>query len=275
MFRKAIFAMLFATSLFGIVSCNSAPADADVLIETSKGDIYVKLYDETPKHKENFLKLAKEGFYDGTTFHRVINEFMIQGGDPNTKDNSGPAGVGGPGYTLEREILPKYYHKAGALAAARQSDVVNPNWESSGSQFYIVTGKKMSDAELDNIDTQMRMMIDGHCRAQWEAVPANGWVREIDLDALQASNPDSFAIVNAKIQENYAAFRAKWPKLEFTPEMRNVYKTQGGTPFLDASYTVFGEVVQGMEVVRQIEHMPTRPGDVPVEEIKVTMKVLK
>lgn len=273
--KKLTYVMLALATALGLNGCDKAPEGADVKISTDQGDIYVKLYDETPKHKENFLKLAKEGFYDGTTFHRVIKEFMVQGGDPNTKDNSGPAGQGGPGYTLQREILPQFFHKAGALAAARMPDQANPNWESSGSQFYIVVGKPSNDAELDAIEQQMGMMMDSHISAQWQADPKNGWVRMIDLQALQTRNPDSFALVDARIKQEFGDFRKGWPTLKFTPEQREVYKTKGGTPFLDGSYTVFGEVVEGMEVVNAIAKVQTNPGDAPQKEIKMTVKVIE
>ena len=122
---------------------------------------------------------------------------------------------------------------------------------------------------------QMSMQIDAHVRSQWEANPKNGWIREIDLDGLRVSNPDSFALVNGNIQKEYAAFRGQWPKFNLTPELKNVYKTQGGAPFLDGSYTVFGEVIQGMEFVRQIENTPVAGANQPVKEVKMTVTVLK
>ncbi|HEX2898114.1 MAG TPA: peptidylprolyl isomerase [Bacteroidia bacterium] len=275
MSKKLILATLVLFTALAFSGCESAPAGADVKISTDYGNIYVKLYDETPKHKENFLKLAKAGFYNNTTFHRVIKEFMIQGGDPNTIDNSGPAGQGGPGYTLPREIVPQFYHKKGALAAARMPDQANPNWESSGSQFYIVVGKKWTDEEMNNMEQSLAMTIDSHVSAQWQADPKNGWVRTIDLQALQASNPDSFALVDARIKEEYGAFRKTWPTFQLTPQQREVYKTTGGTPFLDGTYTVFGEIVGGMEVVDEIGKAETQAGDVPSKEIRMTVEALK
>ena len=274
MIKKVILSAIVALSVIGFSGCESAPEGADVKITTDFGNIYVKLYDETPKHKENFLKLAKAGFYDNTTFHRVMKEFMIQGGDPNTIDNSGPAGQGGPGYTLPREIQSQFFHKKGAFAAARMPDQANPNWESSGSQFYIVVGKKWTDEEMDGMEQQVGMMIDSHVSAQWQSDPKNGWVRTIDLQALQTNNPDSFAIVDARIKEEFGAFRSQWPTFKLTPQQREVYKTIGGTPFLDQTYTVFGEVVGGMEVVDEMINVETQPGDVPTKEIRMTVKAL-
>ena len=275
MIKKLFFATVLLTAVLLTGGCEKAPADADVKISTDYGVIYVKLYNETPKHKENFMKLAGEGFFDETTFHRVIKEFMVQGGDPNTKNNSGPAGQGGPGYTLPREILPQFFHKKGAVAAARMPDQANPTWESSGSQFYLVVGKKFTDEEMDQMEQQAAMMIESHVSAQWQADPKNGWVRTVDLQALQASNPDSFAIVDGRIKQEYGDFRKAWPTFKLTPEQREVYRTVGGTPFLDATYTVFGEVVGGMEVLDEIAKVQTQPGDVPVKEIKMTVKTLK
>ncbi len=130
----------------------------NVLMKTNCGDIKIILYDETPLHRDNFIKLVNEGFYDSLLFHRVINEFMIQGGDPNSKNSSSDKtlGNGGPGYTISAEINLKYYHKKGALAAARLSDNINPDKKSSGSQFYIVHGRKFKSEELNTIGIRMK-----------------------------------------------------------------------------------------------------------------------
>ncbi|MEM7037627.1 MAG: peptidylprolyl isomerase [Bacteroidota bacterium] len=271
---------LLALTMFSLAvvltGCGGAPAGADVKIVTDLGDIYIDLYDETPQHKENFLKLAKAGFYDGTSFHRIIKDFMIQGGDPNTKEgNTGAFGTGGPGYTVPREIVKGRYHKKGALAAARQGDMVNPEWNSSGSQFYIVDGKPWSDNELNDIQAQIGSMIDAHVRRRWEGDPKNAWFRTVDLQALQTSNPDSFAVVNDRVQREYGAFRATWPKMEITPAAREVYKTKGGTPALDGMYTVFGEVLSGMDVIDAIAGTTTGANDVPEKAIRMTVEVLK
>ncbi|MFN8395133.1 MAG: peptidylprolyl isomerase [Bacteroidia bacterium] len=272
---KKFLAPLFGLALaFGMSGCESAPEGADVKVSTDYGSFYIDLYDDTPKHKENFLKLAKEEFFNGTTFHRVIKEFMIQGGDPNTKDGSGPAGEGGPGYELDREILPQHFHKYGAVAAARTPDQANPTWKSSGSQFYVVVGKKWTDEELNAMEAQIPQMIDQHVFGQWQADPKNGWLQLINLENLQASNPDSFAIVDARIKQEYGAFRSQWPMFKLTPEQRELYKTKGGTPFLDNMYTVFGEVVGGMEVVDEISKVQTASMDAPAKEIKMTIEVL-
>ena len=192
-----------------------------VIVSTDLGDITLVLYNETPGHRDNFIKLAESGFYDGTIFHRVIKDFMIQGGDPASKNATPQAslGNGGPGYTIPAEFNPKLYHKKGALAAARMGDNVNPKKESSGSQFYIVDGKTTPEAEL----------------------------------------------------KAYAA-RAK---KTFTPEQIKTYTTIGGTYFLDGSYTVFGEVIKGMDVVEKISDLPTGSADRPVKDIKIKVTVIK
>ncbi len=238
--------------------------DAKVLIHTSEGDIEVQLYGDTPKHQENFLKLAKEGYYDGTLFHRVINEFMVQAGDPDSK--GAPAdkhlGQGGPGYQIDAEIVyPRHFHKRGALAAARTGDQVNPERKSSGSQFYIVTGKKYSAAELDQMENQMKMgemqnvfyKLAGERQAEIQQMQAKG-----DREGLQ------------KLQEQLIAeAEQKVGNVKLTEAQREAYTTVGGTPFLDNQYTVFGEVTKGMDIVEKIEKTKTGAQDRPVADIKI------
>lgn len=181
-----------------------------VKITTSKGEMVIYLYDETPKHQANFLKLVQEGFYDSTTFHRIMQYFMVQGGDPLTREDSTRplGGTGGPGYTIPAEFIESKFHKKGALAAARQPDQVNPKKASSGSQFYIVQGRKFTAYELGQIEKQMQ----------------------------QRRNDTSFHFSAAQI---------------------TAYTTTGGYPFLDGDYTVFGEVIQGMDVIDSLAAVPT------------------
>lgn len=188
-----------------------------VLISTNMGDIRVRLYDETPQHRDNFLKLAEEGFYDNTLFHRVIRDFMIQGGDPNSKTAQPGAvlGGGGPGYTIPAEI--RMPHVRGTLAAARLPDQANPQRASSGSQFFIVQGQPQTDESLDIWEQRLRT--------------------------------------------------------KFSPEWRERYKKMGGTPQLDNQYTVFGEVVSGLEVLDKIAAVPCDGNDRPLEDIRMTVKV--
>lgn len=193
----------------------------DVELQTSYGNIVLRLSDSTPLHRDNFLKLVKTGYYDSVLFHRVIQNFMIQSGDPNSKiaERGKPLGNGGPGYTVPAEFRTSLFHKKGMLAAARMGDNVNPEKASSGSQFYIVKGKVFTDAGLDSLETYR----------------LNG--RKIPL------------------------------------QHREIYKTIGGTPHLDQAYTVFGEVVTGLDVVDKISITVTSKGpdiDRPLEDIKIT-----
>ena len=192
----------------------------DVLIQTTMGDIVIRLSDSTPLHRDNFLKLAKVGYYDSVLFHRVINEFMIQSGDPNSRRAIAgqPLGNGGPGYTIPAEFRTTLFHKKGAIAAARMGDNVNPQKASSGSQFYIVQGRVFSDAGLDSLETY---------RLNGRKIP---------------------------------------------PDQRAVYKTIGGTPHLDQNYTVFGEVVKGLDVVDKIAAVQTSKGndaDRPLQDVRL------
>ncbi len=244
--------------------------DAKVLIHTSEGDIEILLYGDTPKHQANFLKLAKEGYYDGTLFHRVINEFMVQAGDPDSK--GAPAGKalgqGGPGYQIDAEfVYPKHFHKRGALAAARTADQVNPERKSSGSQFYIVTGKVYSAAELNQMEMQMKQS------AMQGVFYKLAGERRAEIMKMQQEGDQAGLM---KLQEELIAMaEAQTPDANLTEEQRNVYTTEGGTPFLDNQYTVFGEVTNGMDVVSKIEKTKTGANDRPQTDVKIlSMEIL-
>lgn len=231
---------LLAT-LIPAAAFSAEPESKDVTVEmtTTEGTVTLLLYGDTPRHLENFVKLAREGYYDGLLFHRVINEFMVQAGDPNSRD-AAPGqhlGDGSPDYKIEAEIVyPRHYHKRGALAAAREGDEVNPGRASSGSQFYIVTGRRYTPVELDRLE--MKVM-----RAQREA------------------------------QANKTA-PADMP-LGFTPGQIDTYTTKGGAAHLDAQYTVFGEVIAGMDVIERIEKAETDSWKRPVNDIRIlSMKVI-
>lgn len=207
---KKLFLFLLIFTTMGLYAQQNA--ETLVLIKTSKGDITAKLYNDTPQHRDNFIKLINQGWYNGSPFHRVISNFMIQGGgNANGKQD--------PGYTVEAEILPHYIHKKGALAAARMGDNVNPERRSSGSQFYIVQGQKY------------------------------------DVNTL--------AMMSQRNQVNY------------TDEQKQTYSTLGGTPHLDGTYTVFGEVVSGFEVIDAIAAVQTGRGDRPVEEVTMEIEILE
>jgi cyclophilin family peptidyl-prolyl cis-trans isomerase len=215
-----------------LVSCNPKLSNGlrkndlhrDVEVITTRGTIVLRLSDSTPLHRDNFLRLAKTGYYDSLTFHRVIRNFMIQAGDPGSKDGHpgkpmSQGGTGGPGYTTPAEFRASLFHHRGVLGAARNNDDVNPTRASSGSQFYITQGKRFTDAGLDSIETY---------RLKGRKIPA---------------------------------------------EQRAVYKEIGGSPHLDGSYTIFGEVVRGMDVVDSIAAQPT--GGPPLDRPKTEVRILK
>jgi cyclophilin family peptidyl-prolyl cis-trans isomerase len=227
--RYKILSALLCLSLIACAQNKSKPTL--VKIYTTEGNIKVLLYDDTPDHKFNFLQLVNNKSYEGLLFHRVIKNFMIQGGDPESRDadTAKVLGSGSIGYNLPAEILfPQHYHKRGALAAARSSDDTNPMKESSGCQFYIVTGKLITDEELDFFEKNVNK-------------------------TLLPKEP-----------------------LKYTEEQRRQYKTFGGTPHLDGNYTVFGEVVEGFDVLEKIQNIPTNPNDRPQKDIKILkVKVVK
>lgn len=237
-----------------------------VRLETTEGNITVKLYDETPKHRDNFIKLAKEGVYDSTLFHRVIKNFMIQAGDPQSKTASDTAtlGSGDVGYTLPAEINPKFFHKRGVLAAARLGDEVNPNRESSGCQFYIVTGRKFSEAQMINMENQMN-------EARLENIfneLARKHMKEI-YKMRKANDTEGLLELQDSLEAQARAQVAKEPALKYTKEQICAYTTVGGAPHLDGSYTIFGEVTEGMDIVDKIEKVKTNRGDRPEKDIRI------
>lgn len=241
--KKLNHTLLAIMALAAIIAFGASPAQAKgpkvevAKVSTEFGDIYLYLYAQTPIHKRNFLELARKGFYNGTTFHRVIPDFMIQGGDPNSKDadplndgSGGPPYTGGPdqqkmsengydSYTIPAEFRPNLYHKPGALAAARTGDNINPQKRSSGSQFYIAVGKVETAARLKDMERRMGTT--------------------------------------------------------FTPEQIKTYTTEGGIPFLDRNYTVFGETLRGMDVVKKVIEVPRNNADRPLNDVKMKVTVKK
>ena len=240
-----------------------------VQIKTMLGDIVVRLYDETPIHRDNFMKLVKEGYYDGTLFNRVIKDFMIQGGDPDSK--GAPAGkmlgVGGPDYTLEAEIKDNLFHKRGALAAARQGDEVNPERRSSGSQFYIVWGQVYNEGQLRQFSKQLRMQ---------KVQAAFNDLASSHRDEIMQMRRDRNRAGLQELQEKLVAeAENKVGKAGLTEEQLKIYSTIGGTPHLDGQYTVFGEVEEGLDVVEMIQSSATGRGDRPVDDIEMKMVVIE
>lgn len=221
--KKIIYALLLL--MFQVPAPAGAAQDEprrEVLLKTDKGDILLALYNETPRHRDNFIRLVKSGYYNGVLFHRVISNFMIQCGDSTTRHAAPGAEVGAysPDYTVPAEIVyPKFFHRRGVLAAARESDDVNPERASSSSQFYIVYGHRFTEDGLDQLQARLDKTTNG--------------------------------------------------KIVLAPETREIYKTLGGTPHLDGQYTVFGEVLSGMDVVKEIQSVETDAKDRPLEDVRI------
>ena len=244
----------------------AASHDATVEFKTTEGDIVLRLYGDTPKHRDNFLKLVKDGYYDGLLFHRVIKDFMVQTGDPDSRNAAKGTmlGTGDPGYTIEAEIVsPKYFNKRGALAAARTGDQVNPERRSSGSQFYIVTGRKFNEQQLKQMEFQlkqqgMQQIFEGLVKQHRDTIMSLR--RAKDQAGLQ------------KLQDELVArTEAEGAAMDYslTPEQREAYMTVGGAPHLDGADTVFGEVISGMDVIEKIEAVATDRNDRPVDDVKI------
>ncbi len=242
-----------------------------VLIQTNYGDMTVLLYDDTPLHRDNFMKLVDSAYFDSLLFHRVINKFMIQGGDPDSK--GAPSGLrlgnGGPGYTLPAEFVPGRYHRRGALAAAREGDEVNPEKRSSGSQFYVVQGKTFTRTDLLAMQESFN-----------EAKKVNYLQQELNKPENKPAMDALVYYRNARMSYQYdSLIRSYDPMCEayldsvgpvkFTEEQLDLYSTVGGTPHLDGGYTVFGEIVEGLEVLNTISTVQTDRYDRPVKDVMI------
>ena len=237
-----------------------------VKLSTSMGDIIVALSDLTPGHRDNFVKNVEDGAYDGVLFHRVIKDFMVQTGDPTSKTagKGEMLGAGDHGEQIPSEIVfPKLYHKRGAIAAARTADAINPEKKSSGSQFYIVTGKICNESELARIEKSMQIK-------QQQAV-FDSLAREHRAEIMNLRrNRDTLGLQtlqNKLIEETENSVKGKLFK--FSPEQKSAYTTIGGTPFLDGEYTVFGEIVEGMDIIDKIQAVATDKNDRPNDDIKI------
>lgn len=264
---------IFLSLLISLVACNSRQGNENtsVLIKTTLGDIRVQLYDSTPIHRDNFIRLIKAGVYDGVTFHRVIQDFMIQSGDPNTRqghDKNKKLSDTLSTYTIPAEIKPEYFHKKGALAAAREGNEVNPEMRSSGTQFYLVQGTRLTDDELDGFERSINNNIK-------QAVFSK-YVRSIS----DSAKLNSITMSNGELQEKASIrmfdYLTSHPDFKIPSDQRQVYKSIGGVPRLDGSYTVFGEVTEGLDVIDRIAAAKTDETDKPVSDIKILkMKIVK
>ena len=240
-----------------------------VLMHTTKGDIKLKLYNETPRHRDNFIQLVKNGQYEGLLFHRVIKDFMIQGGDVTSKNApmNKSLGAGDLGYTIPAEfVYPKYFHKKGALCAARTGDEDNPEKASSASQFYIVTGKVYRESDLKQIEKQLENALKQSIFARLQAE-----YRPKIMELYRSGNKEELAILRDTLigKTELEAERRK-DETKLTEEQKKTYTTIGGVPFLDNQYTVYGEVVEGLETVDAIQNAKTNKQDRPTENIAIT-----
>lgn len=242
--------------------------EIQVAMHTSYGTITLRLYNETPQHRDNFLKLVDEKTYDGLLFHRVIQDFMIQGGDVTSKEAplSKQLGAGDLGYTVPAEFAyPKRFHKKGALAAARTGDAGNPLKASSASQFYIVTGKVYSDAEMKQLEKQRQSLL-----VQSIFNRLQGDYKQKILELYRNGEKDELLILKETlIGKAQLEAESQKDSALLPAELQEAYKTIGGTPFLDNEYTVFGEVIDGMDVIEKIEQTKTNSQDRPLENIMI------
>lgn len=238
-----------------------------ITLNTTCGNIVLRLYDDTPQHRDNFVKLAQSGYFDNTLFHRVIKDFMIQGGDPDSVNapQGTPLGTGGPDYTLPAEIhSPQLFHRRGALCAARTADSVNPERRSSGSQFYIVWGKVYKPAQLRALEQQMCQQYEQNLLGELMRQH-----RDQILELRRERNLAGLHTLQNDLQTQARQLAAEQGRPQFTPEQTQVYTTQGGTPFLDGQYTVFGCVEEGLDVVERIVSVPTHRNDRPKDDVKI------
>jgi cyclophilin family peptidyl-prolyl cis-trans isomerase len=255
----------------------STPVDTLVVLSTRHGSIYLRLFKETPRHRANMFKLVREGFYDSTTFHRVIPGFMIQGGDPNSKDQD-PSndGMGSNGYMVPAEFSNRLVHTAGAVAGAR---IPNPGKMSSGCQFYIVVGGPVTNKQLDDYLTNKQQQVIQEKPEEWnqylqQEVAQSGDAFVLDqakADQLKASNPDSLNRVYNRVISRFVQRHFTYT---YTPEVRARYEQLGGVPHLDFDYTVFGETLMGLEVVKKIVSEPRSGSDRPLQEVRLSARLL-
>jgi peptidyl-prolyl cis-trans isomerase B (cyclophilin B) len=267
---KNKFIISLSIVLYSLMTSCAQDKDYVVTIKTNQGDMVAILYDETPKHKENFIKLAKQHYFDSLLFHRIIPGFMIQGGDPDSKKATpGQAlGTGGPGYTVPAEFNSKFFHEKGALSAARLGDWQNPDKRSSGSQFYIVQGIKISEAEMKldmgAFNNALMIMLQN---------PSNKGLQD-SLSQLYYSG-DMAAYQKRVVELVPRIEKATGAKLtkDVPADKLKAYTTVGGTPHLDGGYTVFGKVIKGLEVIDKIAAQPKDQADRPVDDIRMLVTV--
>lgn len=250
-----------------------------IQISTTYGDIQIKLFNETPLHKANFLKLVREHFYDSLLFHRIIAGFMIQGGDPDSKlaDSKKFLGDGDLKYTIPAEFVSTLCHKKGMLCAARNGDDVNPTKASSACQFYIVQGKVRNDKELKDYERRINREVINKLKETYFSDSKNIWLQEKINHFKSIPNADSLLFYSRILDEKIDVLldQTQTPYYKFPTEHKAIYKTIGGTPQLDNNYTIFGEVILGLEVIDKIAGAITNKDDRPIVDIRMTMSIIK
>lgn len=267
--------LFFIVSIALLMSCQNkvelGKKNRIVEIQTEFGAIKIQLYDQTPEHRDNFVKLAHQHFFDGCLFHRVIDGFMIQGGDPDSKEAKPGQrlGEGGPGYQIPAEIHSELFHKKGVIAAAREGDDVNPEKKSAGSQFYLAQGKVYTHAELDSLlvklNSKLKTQIFTHIQND-NAELLSKYQMDGEVDKL------SNVIERIQFQVDSVYLKSK---IVFSDEQVNAYTSIGGIPHLDGNYTVFGEVIEGLEIIDKIAKSETDDFDRPLNDIAMKIKILK
>jgi len=263
--------LFFVTIIFSLFTfCNRVSKDDShyVKIITDKGEIEVRLYNQTPKHRDNFLKLSNEKFFDGQIFHRIIDNFVVQGGDPSTITAKPDSLYGNKdsGYLIDAEIIDSLIHKRGAVGMAREGDEINPEKKSSGSQFYLVKGKIYTNAQLDELEKKKDSKNKSNLYKKLLQEKISSFNNQKLIDTISISLDVSMAIDS--IWENY-------PKFKFSDKQRKIYTTIGGIPQLDGNYTVFGEIIKGLNIVDELSSVQTDKNDRPLQDIKFSVSVIK
>ena len=272
--KFALIFILSTISFLVITSCKTKKFSENeksttVVIETQFGNIKAVLYNETPKHRDNFIKNVELGVYNGSIFHRVINSFMIQGGDPATAAtyNNDSTSLKQFDYSIDAEFIPNFFHKKGALAAARMPDNVNPEKQSSSTQFYIVQGKVFTLDELETLAVSKTENAKNTAINNLVLQKANALIDE-------GKNPN-FNEIYAQLSDTIEHIKQHFSSYSFSEEQKNIYTTVGGTPHLDGDYTVFGEVIEGFDVIDKIASVKTNAADKPNEDVEMNIKIIK